>query len=83
MGQKVDPNSLRLGIIHNLNSCWYSKCEYAKLLRQDFELREFLNKRLERSGVSKISLERMAKKVVVTIHTARPGVVIGKKGNGI
>lgn len=83
MGQKVDPNSLRLGIIHNWNSCWYSKCEYAKLLRQDFELREFLNKRLERSGVSKISLERMAKKVVVTIHTARPGVVIGKKGNGI
>lgn len=83
MGQKVNPNSLRLGIIRNWNSCWYSKKEYAKLLRQDYELRKFLNNRLSQSGVSKISVERMAKKIVVTIHTAKPGVVIGKKGNGI
>lgn len=83
MGQKVNPNSLRLGIIRNWNSCWYSKKDYAKLLRQDHELREFLNSRLSQSGVSKISVERMAKKIVVTIHTAKPGVVIGKKGNGI
>ncbi len=83
MGQKVNPNSLRLGIIRNWNSCWYSKNEYAKLLRQDYELRKFLNDRLKQSGVSKISVERMAKKIVVTIHTAKPGMVIGKKGNGI
>lgn len=83
MGQKVNPNSLRLGIIRNWNSCWYSKNEYAKLLRQDLEVRKFLNDRLSQSGVSKISVERMAKKIVVSIHTAKPGIVIGKKGNGI
>jgi small subunit ribosomal protein S3 len=83
MGQKINPNSLRLGIIRNWNSSWYSKNNYADLLRQDFELRKFINKRLEQAGVSKIFLERLAKKVVVTIHTDRPGVVIGKKGNGI
>jgi small subunit ribosomal protein S3 len=83
MGQKVNPNSLRLGIIRNWNSSWYSKNGYRALLRQDFELRKFLNKKLEQAGVSKIYLERLAKKVMATIHTARPGVVIGKKGNGI
>ncbi|MDR0677857.1 MAG: 30S ribosomal protein S3 [Holosporaceae bacterium] len=83
MGQKVNPNSLRLGIIRNWNSCWYSKNSYATLLRQDFELRNFLGKKLEQSGVSRISLERLAKKIVVTIHTSKPGVIIGKKGNDI
>ncbi|MDR0631927.1 MAG: 30S ribosomal protein S3 [Holosporaceae bacterium] len=83
MGQKVNPNSLRLGIIRNWNSSWYSKNSYAALLQQDFELRKFLNKRLEQAGISRITLERLAKKVVVTMHSARPGVVIGKKGGGI
>ncbi|MDR2068117.1 MAG: 30S ribosomal protein S3 [Holosporaceae bacterium] len=83
MGQKVNPNSLRLGIIRSWNSNWYSKCNYAALVRQDFELRKFLNKRLNQAGVSKIVLERLVNKVVVTIHTARPGIVIGKKGNEI
>jgi small subunit ribosomal protein S3 len=83
MGQKINPNSLRLGIIRNWNSSWYSKNNYAALVRQDFELRKFLNNRLDQAGVSKIVLERLANKVVVTIHTARPGVVIGKKGNEI
>lgn len=83
MGQKINPNSLRLGIIRNWNSSWYSKNEYGKLLRQDFELRRFLKNRLSQAGISKIVLERLAKKVVVTLHTARPGVVIGKKGNDI
>ncbi|MDR2782049.1 MAG: 30S ribosomal protein S3 [Holosporaceae bacterium] len=83
MGQKINPNSLRLGIIRNWTSSWYSKNNYATLLCQDFNLRKFLNKRLEQAGVSKILLERLAKKIVVTIHSARPGVVIGKKGNGI
>lgn len=83
MGQKINPNSLRLGIIRNWSSNWFSKNGYAALLRQDYELRKFLNDRLKAAGISKIILERLAKKVVVTIHTARPGVVIGKKGNDI
>ena len=83
MGQKTNPKSLRLGIIRNWNSCWYSKNGYAKLLRQDLLIRKFLDSRLTQSGVSMISVERMAKKVVVSIHTAKPGMVIGKKGNGI
>jgi small subunit ribosomal protein S3 len=83
MGQKINPNSLRLGIIRNWASSWYSKNSYSSLLCQDFNLRKFLSKKLEQAGVSKILLERLAKKVVVTIHTAKPGVVIGKKGNGI
>ncbi|MDR0678329.1 MAG: 30S ribosomal protein S3 [Holosporaceae bacterium] len=83
MGQKVNPNSFRLGIIRNWISSWYSKNDYASLLRQDFELRKFINGKLQQAGISKVFLERLAKKVVVTIYTARPGVVIGKKGNGI
>jgi small subunit ribosomal protein S3 len=83
MGQKSNPSSLRLGIIRNWSSCWYSKNGYAKLLGQDLLIRKFLNSRLSQSGVSMISVERMAKKVVVSIHTAKPGIVIGKKGNGI
>ena len=83
MGQKINPNSLRLGIIRNWNSNWFSKNEYAKLLRQDYDLRKFLNERLKVAGISKVTLERLAKKVVVTLHTARPGVIIGKKGNEI
>ncbi|MDR3156230.1 MAG: 30S ribosomal protein S3 [Holosporaceae bacterium] len=83
MGQKVNPNSLRLGIIRNWNSCWYSKNSYNVLLCQDFTLRRFLKARLGQAGVSKIVLERLAKKVVVTIHSARPGIIIGKKGNDI
>ncbi|MDR0555674.1 MAG: 30S ribosomal protein S3 [Holosporaceae bacterium] len=83
MGQKIHPNCLRLGITRTWCSYWFSKNEYANFVKQDFELRKFLNKRLAQAGVSKILLERLAKKVVVTIHTAKPGVVIGKKGNGI
>ncbi|MDR2107584.1 MAG: 30S ribosomal protein S3 [Holosporaceae bacterium] len=83
MGQKVNPNSLRLGVTRNWGSSWYSKNNYAELLQRDFELRKFVNEKLEQAGVSKVFLERLVKKVVVTIHTARPGIVIGKKGNGI
>ncbi len=83
MGQKINPNSLRLGIIRNWDSCWYSKNEFPKLLRQDYEVRKFLQGRLKQAGVARVVLERMAKKMVVTIHTARPGVIIGKKGNDI
>lgn len=83
MGQKINPNSLRLGIIRNWNSSWYSKNGYAELLRKDCEIRSFLKDRLSQAAISKIQLERVAKKIVITIHTARPGVIIGKKGNGI
>jgi small subunit ribosomal protein S3 len=83
MGQKINPNSLRLGIIRNWNSSWYSKNDYATLLRQDFDIRKFITKSLKQAGISKIFIERLAKKVIVTMHTARPGVIIGKKGGGI
>lgn len=83
MGQKVNPNSLRLGVIRTWTSNWYAKNDYATLLHQDFILRKFLGEKLKLAEVAKVTLERVAKKIVVTIHTARPGVVIGKKGNGI
>ncbi len=83
MGQKINPTSLRLGIIRNWKSNWYSSRNYADLLKKDFEIRKFVEKKLPQAGISSVSLERMANKVVVTIHTARPGVVIGKKGSDI
>lgn len=83
MGQKVNPNSLRLGVIRTWSSNWYAKGNYAELLYQDFQLRKFIKKELEQADVSKVTLERLSKKIIVTVHTSRPGVVIGKKGNGI
>lgn len=83
MGQKINPNSLRLGVIRNWSSNWFSSRDCAKLLSQDYELRKFLFEKLKFAGISKIVLERLAKRVVVTLHTARPGVIIGKKGNEI
>ena len=80
MGQKVNPIGLRLGINRTWDSRWYADSNYADLLHEDLEIRAFLFKRLTQAGVSKIIIERPAKKARVTIHTARPGVVIGKKG---
>lgn len=80
MGQKVNPTGLRLGINRTWDSRWYANSNYADLLHEDLEIRAFLFKRLAQAGVSKIIIERPAKKARVTIHTARPGVVIGKKG---
>ncbi len=80
MGQKVNPIGLRLGINRTWDSRWYADSNYADLLHEDLEIREFLFKRLVQAGVSKIIIERPAKKARITIHTARPGVVIGKKG---
>ena len=80
MGQKVNPIGLRLGINRTWDSRWYADGNYAELLHEDLEIRDFLFKRLSQAGVSKIIIERPAKKARVTIHTARPGVVIGKKG---
>lgn len=83
MGQKVNPIGLRLGINRTWDSRWYARHDYGKLLHQDLKLRDFIRDRLGQAGVSKIVIERPAKKALVTIHTARPGIVIGKKGADI
>jgi len=83
MGQKVNPIGLRLGINRTWDSRWFADDDYAKLLHEDLKLREFLRAKLMQAGVSRVVIERPAKKARVTIHTARPGVVIGKKGADI
>ena len=84
MGQKVNPVGLRLGINRTWDSRWYAGGRnYANLLHDDLKLRGFLEERLSGAGISRIVIERPAKKARVTIHTARPGVVIGKKGADI
>ncbi len=83
MGQKVNPIGLRLGINRTWDSRWYADGDYAKLLHEDLKLRDFLKGKLVQAGVSRVVIERPAKKARVTIHTARPGVVIGKKGADI
>ena len=84
MGQKVNPIGLRLGINRTWDSRWYAETdEYARLLHEDIHIRKYLSAKLKGSGVSKIIVERPAKKARITIHTARPGVVIGKKGADI
>jgi small subunit ribosomal protein S3 len=84
MGQKINPIGLRLGINRTWNSRWYAdSAEYGKLLHEDLKIEKYLKKRLKPAGVSKIIIERHHKRCVVTIHTARPGLVIGKKGADI
>jgi small subunit ribosomal protein S3 len=80
MGQKVNPIGLRLGINRTWDSRWFARREYGELLLEDLKLRKFLTDRLAQAGVSRIVIERAAKKTRITIHSARPGVVIGKKG---
>jgi small subunit ribosomal protein S3 len=80
MGQKVNPISLRLGITKTWNSLWYADTNYAALLHGDLRVRQFLKKKLAHASVSRITIERMSKRMRVLIHTARPGIVIGKKG---
>jgi small subunit ribosomal protein S3 len=84
MGHKVNPIGLRLGINRTWDSRWFAgRHEYGKLLHEDIKIRELLSEQLKQAGVSKIVIERPHKKCRVTIHTARPGVVIGKKGADI
>lgn len=83
MGQKVNPIGFRLGVIKTWDSKWYAKADYAKLLHEDLKLRTFLKKRLYNSGVSKIEIERAANKAKINIYTARPGLIIGKKGSEV
>lgn len=83
MGQKVNPIGFRLGVIKTWDSKWYAEADYAKLLHEDLKLRAFLKKRLYTSGISKIEIERAANKAKINIYTARPGLIIGKKGSEI
>lgn len=83
MGQKVNPIGFRLGVIKTWDSKWYAEGEYAKLLHEDLKLREFLKKRLYHSAISKIEIERAANKAKINIYTARPGLIIGKKGSEV
>jgi small subunit ribosomal protein S3 len=83
MGQKVNPIGLRLGINRTWDSRWFASRDYANLLHEDLKLRHYLMDRLSQAGISRVVIERPAKKARITIHTARPGVVIGKKGADI
>lgn len=83
MGQKVNPVGLRLGINRTWDSRWFAGKDYAKYLHQDFEIRAYILKSLAHAGISKVLIERPAKKIRVNIYAARPGVLIGKKGADI
>ncbi|MBS1959819.1 MAG: 30S ribosomal protein S3 [Bdellovibrionales bacterium] len=83
MGQKVHPIGFRLGVTRTWDSRWYAKKDYAKLLHEDLKLRDELKKKLYAAGIAKIEIERAANKVKINVHTARPGIVIGKKGAGV
>jgi small subunit ribosomal protein S3 len=80
VGQKTHPKGFRLGITENWDSRWFGKQDYARLLHQDLKIREFIRERLQHAGVPRVEIERSGNKVKVNIFTARPGIVIGKKG---
>jgi len=83
LGQKVNPIGFRLGVIKTWDSKWYAESDYAELLHEDIKIRAFLKKRLYSSGISKIEIERAANKTKINIYTARPGLIIGKKGSEV
>jgi small subunit ribosomal protein S3 len=83
MGQKVHPIGFRLGVTKTWDSRWYSKRDYSRLLHEDLRLRKFLKEKLYAAGIAKIEIDRAANKVKINVHTARPGIVIGKKGAGV
>jgi len=80
MGQKVHPKGFRLGVIEQWDSKWFARREYSQLLHEDLRIRKFLKERLYHAGISKVEIERAANKAKINIYTARPGIVIGKKG---
>jgi len=83
MGQKVNPHGLRLGIIKEWDSVWYAEKDFAKYLVEDNKLRNYIKKKLYASGVSNIGIQRTTDRVRITIHTAKPGIIIGKNGQAI
>ena len=83
MGQKVNPNGIRLGINRTWSSRWFSKSEYSKLLHQDLEIKKYVENKLKNASISKVNIERAAKKLRISIYSSRPGIIIGKKGADI
>ena len=84
MGQKVNPHGLRVGIIRGWDSQWYAgKKDYSKYLKEDYDIREFLKKTYYSAALSRITIERVAQKVIINLYTARPGILIGKAGAGV
>lgn len=83
MGQKVNPHGLRVGVIKDWDAKWYADKDFADFLVEDYELRTYIKKRLYAAGISKIEIERAAERVKINIHTAKPGIVIGKAGSSI
>lgn len=80
MGQKVNPTGFRLGIIKTWNSKWYAEKNYAKLLHEDLKIRKFIMSKSRQSSIAKVDIERTANRLKATIHTAKPGMIIGQKG---
>ncbi len=84
MGQKIHPTGFRLGITKDHQSCWYADAKrYPELLQEDCSIREYVNKELSNAGISQVKIERKADQIDLAIHTARPGVVVGRGGSGI
>ena len=83
MGQKINPYGIRLGINKTWSSRWFSKKEYTKLLHQDLKIKSYVQKKLKNASISKINIERAAKKLRLSIYSSRPGIIIGKKGADI
>lgn len=83
MGQKINPTGLRMGVIKDWESKWYADRDYADLLHEDIRVREYLDNRLQTAAVSSIEIERAANRINITIHTGKPGMVIGKGGSEV
>ncbi|KKB34873.1 30S ribosomal protein S3 [Bacillus thermotolerans] len=83
MGQKVHPHGLRVGVIRDWDSKWYAGKDYASLLHEDLKVREYIEARLKDASVSRVEIERAANRINITIHTAKPGMVIGKGGSEV
>lgn len=83
MGQKVNPNGMRLGINRTWDSRWFAAKDYGQMLQDDLRIRKFINTKLKQAGIARIIIERPAKKAIITIHAAKPGIVIGKRGGDI
>jgi small subunit ribosomal protein S3 len=83
LGQKTNPVGFRLGITRTWDSRWFARKDYPELLKEDIFIRRYITSRLHRAGISRVVIDRAPKKITVTIHTARPGIVIGRKGTEV
>ena len=83
MGQKTHPTGFRLGVLKDWKSQWYAEKDFPRLLQEDETIRRYLERRLAHAAISAVEIERKPSKIVVTVHTARPGVVIGKRGSEV